>query len=115
MHILISKEFNLKTQQLIEKGIFSNKKEAVELACALGVLYNEKKTIKESVSLELENFDEAKIFSIIASARNPKLITEQEAISELEKYIEAGSLRLDEKFDFYEVYDSIEKLDFGLF
>lgn len=115
MRILISKEFNLKIRQLIEMGIFSSEKEAVEVACALGVLYNEKKTIKDGVSLELENFDEAKIFSIIASARNPKLIAEQEVISELEKYIEAGNLRLDEKFDFYEVYDNIKKLDLGLF
>lgn len=115
MHILISKDFKSKILRLIENNVFTTEKDAVEVACALGLVYNEKKTIKEHVGVKLENFDEAKIFSIIASARNPKLITEQEVISELEKYIEAGSLRLDEKFDFYEVYDSIKKLDCGLF
>ncbi|MDI6707864.1 MAG: hypothetical protein QME47_02105 [Candidatus Thermoplasmatota archaeon] len=115
MRILISKNFNSKISRLIEKGILSSKEEAVEVACTLGLIYNEKKTIEDRVALELDSFDENKIFAVIASARNPKLITEQEVISELEKYIESGSLRLDEKFDFYEVYDSIKKLDFGLF
>ncbi|MEW6070776.1 MAG: hypothetical protein AB1485_09185 [Candidatus Thermoplasmatota archaeon] len=114
MHILISKEFKSKISQLIESNIFGSEKEAVEVACALGLVYNEKKALEEPIALELENFDEAKIFAIIASARNPKLITEREIISELEKYIEAGSSRLDEKFNFYEAYRKIKELELEL-
>jgi Arc/MetJ-type ribon-helix-helix transcriptional regulator len=115
MSVLISKNFNSKISQLIEKGIFSSKEEAIEVACALGLIYNEKKTVKDTIALEFDSFDENKIFAVIASARNSKLTNKSDVIAELEKYIEAGNIRLNEKFDFYEVYDKIKKLELKLF
>jgi hypothetical protein len=110
MYINVSKSFETKIEKLIKKAIFSRKEEVIEAACALGLVYNEKKTPTTPISLELSYFDEYGIFSIVAAARNPKLLTRNDVLNELEKYIEAGSSKIDEKFNFYEQYCKVKEL-----
>lgn len=114
MFIKISKDFNAKIKRLVKNRIFESEQQAIEVACALGLIYNEKNRVEQEVALELENFDDA-IFSIIATARNKRLRTKEDVVAELEKYIEAGSLRINEKFDFYESYKLAKELEPEIF
>lgn len=104
MRLNINEKLNKKIDRLVEKNVFKSKKQALEIACAFGIISDEKKNPEETVKVAVQNFDEHKILSIIAADKN-NLRTKEEGVSELEKYIEAGSIFITDDFDFYDAYE----------
>jgi hypothetical protein len=111
MILNINKELNNKIEELVEKNVFKSKKQVVEIACMFGIIMDEKKEPEETVKVDVQNFDEHKILSIVALDKN-NLRTKNDVISELEKYIEAGSVFITDDFDFYDAYE--KAMDFTI-
>ncbi|MDI6916702.1 MAG: hypothetical protein QMC80_02770 [Thermoplasmatales archaeon] len=111
MILNINKELNNKIDRLVEKNVFKSKKQAVEIACAFGIITDEKKNPEETVKVDVKNFDEHKILSIIAADKN-NLRTKEEVVPELEKYVEAGSIIITDDFDFYDAYEKAMEMRF---
>lgn len=104
MRLNINEKLNKKIDRLVEKNVFKSKKQALEIACAFGIISDEKKNPEETVKVDVQNFDEHKILSIIAADKN-NLRTNDDVVLGLEKYIEAGSAVITEDFDFYDAYE----------
>ena len=95
------------TQEIMEMGI-----RAKEAARSLRTLSSdEKKNLGETVKVDVKNFDEHKILSIIAADKN-NLRTKEDVVPELEKYIEAGSIIITDDFDFYDAYEKAMEMRF---
>jgi len=104
MMLNINKELNEKIDRLVEKNVFKSKRQALEIACAFGIISDEKKNPQGTVKVDVQNFDEYKILSIIAVDKN-NLRAKEEVVLELEKYVEAGSVFITDDFDFYDAYE----------
>ncbi len=104
MMLNINKELNNKIEKLVESNVFKSKRQALEIACAFGIIADEKKEPEETVKVDAKNFDEHKILSIITADKN-NLRTKNDVLSELERYIESGSIFITDDFDFYDAYE----------
>ena len=107
----INKQLNERMDRLVEKNVFKSKKQALEIACAFVIISDEKKNLGETVKVDVKNFDEHKILSIIAADKN-NLRTKEDVVPELEKYIEAGSIIITDDFDFYDAYEKAMEMRF---
>ncbi len=104
MILNINKELNNKIEKLVESNVFKTKQQALEIACMFGIIMDEKKEPEETVKVDAKNFDEHKILSIITADQN-NLRTKNDVLSELERYIESGSVFITDDFDFYDAYE----------
>ncbi|MBU4255693.1 MAG: hypothetical protein L6265_08995 [Thermoplasmatales archaeon] len=111
MILNINKDLNNKIDRLLEKNVFKSKQQALEIACAFGIIVDEKKEPEDTVKVDVKNFDEHKILSIITADKN-NLRTKEEVVPELEKYVEAGSIVITDDFDFYDVYEKAMEMRF---
>ena len=111
MILNINKDLNNKIDRLLEKNVFKSKQQALEIACAFGIIADEKKEPEETVKVDVKNFDEHKILSIITADKS-NLRTKEEVVPELEKYVEAGSIFITDDFDFYDAYE--KAMDFTI-
>ncbi len=104
MMLNMNKELNNKIEKLVESNVFKTKQQALEIACMFGIIMDEKKEPEETVKVDIKNFDEHKILSIITADKS-NLRTKNDVLSELEKYIESGSVFITDDFDFYDAYE----------
>jgi len=111
MILNINKDLNNKIDRLLEKNVFKSKQQALEIACAFGIIVDEKKESEDTVKVDVKNFDEHKILSIITADKN-NLRTKNDVLSELEKYVEAGSIFITDDFDFYDAYEKAMEMRF---
>jgi len=111
MILNINKDLNNKIDRLLEKNVFKSKQQALEIACAFGIIADEKKEPEDTVKVDVTNFDEHKILSIITTDKN-NLRTKNDVLSELEKYVEAGSTFITDDFDFYDAYEKAMEMRF---
>lgn len=111
MILNINKDLNNKIDRLVEKNVFKSKQQALEIACAFGIIADEKKEPEDTVKVDVTNFDEHKILSIITADKN-NLRTKNDVLSELEKYVEAGSIFITDDFDFYDAYEKAMEMRF---